>query len=274
VKSIRFLPLIVLLLLVPRGFCRTVSVEVETQNAGRASSSILRVFCITDVAISGLRIPLRIDANSDFAIDSVSFAQTVATPDFRLQSQISNSIRTGFINVMPEITDPVPSFPAPGGEICRIYFHISPTASNAMVAVDTFYRTTQEGGQTVYQQLEASDSLGMTILPQFSPGGVHISEIASAEDGAMAMPQFTLAQNYPNPFNPSTQIVFSLPRAGKVKIDVLDINGSLVATLCERRFPAGEHTVTWNAEPFPSGVYFYRLQTSQGVLIRKMLLVK
>lgn len=42
---------------------------------------------------------------------------------------------------------------------------------------------------------------------------------------------FRLHQNYPNPFNKQTVILFTLGRAGRVKIDVFDITGRSVGEL-------------------------------------------
>jgi hypothetical protein len=87
-----------------------------------------------------------------------------------------------------------------------------------------------------------------------------------------------LAANYPNPFNPSTRIEFSLPTAGAVSLDVLDIRGRIVATLLAKELPQGRHFGIWNGSiqgrPAAAGVYLYRLTTPEGVLVRKMMLLK
>jgi chitinase len=70
---------------------------------------------------------------------------------------------------------------------------------------------------------------------------------------------YRLSQNYPNPFNPNTTIAFSLPRAGRVNLTVLNLLGQEVATLVDGERQPGEHTVAFNGSQFPSGVYFYRL---------------
>lgn len=85
---------------------------------------------------------------------------------------------------------------------------------------------------------------------------------------------FTLNQNYPNPFNPMTVISYSLPTASDVKLDVFNILGQKVTTLVNGRQEAGEHTITWDASQFSSGVYFYRIQTADAVETKKMLLLK
>jgi hypothetical protein len=84
-----------------------------------------------------------------------------------------------------------------------------------------------------------------------------------------------LEQNYPNPFNPTTQLPFSLERSEFVSLIVYNALGQKVTTLINGNLPAGEHTAIWDASPQPSGVYFYRLQTSGGfVQTGKMILSK
>ncbi len=88
-----------------------------------------------------------------------------------------------------------------------------------------------------------------------------------------------LAQNRPNPFNPSTTIAFSLPERGQVTLRVYDVEGRLVRTLVNGALPAGGHEATWRGDDddgrrAASGLYFYRLQTPSGDLVRKMTLVK
>jgi hypothetical protein len=83
-----------------------------------------------------------------------------------------------------------------------------------------------------------------------------------------------LKQNYPNPFNPTTQIEFGLPKEMRAKVEVFDVRGSLVMTLCDGLLSAGYHRVTVNAGQLPSGVYLYRLTTPESTVARKMLLVR
>jgi len=86
--------------------------------------------------------------------------------------------------------------------------------------------------------------------------------------------EFTLEQNYPNPFNPTTDIQFSLPQAGYIKLEVYNVVGQSVTVLAEGEFSTGTHTVTWDASRCASGVYLYRLSTESNVLTKKMVLLK
>ena len=85
---------------------------------------------------------------------------------------------------------------------------------------------------------------------------------------------YELAQNYPNPFNPSTNINFTMPKAGNVKIVLFNALGQEVATLFNGNKDAGFHTVQFNANGLPSGIYFYQM-TSEGFnQVKKMILAK
>jgi hypothetical protein len=86
--------------------------------------------------------------------------------------------------------------------------------------------------------------------------------------------KFSLEQNYPNPFNPSTTIRFALPKSSYVTLRIFNVLGEEVATLVNGEIPAGYHEVMWDASNQSGGVYFYRLQTSEYVETRKLLLLK
>ena len=76
-----------------------------------------------------------------------------------------------------------------------------------------------------------------------------------------------IGQNQPNPFKTSTKIVFQLPYERRVKIDLYNIAGQRIRTLWDEETPTGQYSVNWDGtndrgEPVRSGVYFYRLQTT------------
>ncbi len=92
--------------------------------------------------------------------------------------------------------------------------------------------------------------------------------------GAGVPNSFVLQQNHPNPFNPSTAITFSLPASVNVTLEVYNMVGQKVATLVDGKLAAGDHTVNWNAQEVPSGVYFYKLEATNFSQTRKMVLMK
>jgi hypothetical protein len=86
--------------------------------------------------------------------------------------------------------------------------------------------------------------------------------------------EFALDQNFPNPFNPSTEIRFALPEDANVVLEVYNMTGQLVATLTNKAFKAGQHTVRFDASRLSSGVYLYRLQAGKFTASQKMTLIK
>jgi hypothetical protein len=85
---------------------------------------------------------------------------------------------------------------------------------------------------------------------------------------------FALSQNFPNPFNPSTTIRFEIPSPGFVTLKVFDVLGREIATLIQDRVAAGEYSVPWDAASCASGVYYYKLETTNTVLVKKMILLR
>ena len=81
-------------------------------------------------------------------------------------------------------------------------------------------------------------------------------------------------QNYPNPFNPTTNISFSIPQSGFVKLSVFNLLGQEVARLVDGTMQAGFHNVTFKAENLNTGVYIYKLEANDLVQTKKMTLLK
>ena len=88
-----------------------------------------------------------------------------------------------------------------------------------------------------------------------------------------------LQQNWPNPFNSETAISWFLLRPGAARVEVFALTGQRVAVLQQGSEKAGRHRVHWDGRddegrPLASGVYLYRLVTSEAVLTRKLTLLR
>ncbi|MCK5052372.1 MAG: T9SS type A sorting domain-containing protein [Candidatus Cloacimonetes bacterium] len=88
-----------------------------------------------------------------------------------------------------------------------------------------------------------------------------------------------LLSNYPNPFNPVTNIAYSINETGNVTIDVYNLKGQLVKSLVNKVLETGDHIVTWNGrdnsnKSVASGVYFYKMKSSNFTATKKMILMK
>ncbi len=110
-----------------------------------------------------------------------------------------------------------------------------------------------------------------TIMKTTDAGG----QITGKESEIQNIPlRSKLSQNYPNPFNPVTNIKFSIPISGFVKIMVYDMLGREITKLVNQQMQAGNYSVDWDAPNYPSGVYFYKLETDGFTESKKMVLTK
>jgi hypothetical protein len=92
--------------------------------------------------------------------------------------------------------------------------------------------------------------------------------------------RFVLEQNFPNPFNPSTTLQYGIPRTSRLRLQIYNVLGQVVADLVDDEQAAGWYQVKWNAN-VASGMYFYRIDavsvsdpTIRFVQVKKMLLIK
>jgi len=86
--------------------------------------------------------------------------------------------------------------------------------------------------------------------------------------------KFALNQNYPNPFNPVTSIHYSIPLAATVTLKIYDTNGKEISSLVNETQQSGDHSVEWNSNGIPSGVYMYRITAGNYTETKKMVLLK
>lgn len=139
-----------------------------------------------------------------------------------------------------------------------------------MTVVDPHVMPDTTEFQAVYAYAAAADTLVPAARRRVIEGPVDGVPVS----GKYLPKTFSLNQNYPNPFNPSTTISFSLPEKSFVTLKVYNVLGVEMATLAESVFAPGDHSVIWNADRFPSGVYFCRIEAGRFQAVKKMMFVK
>lgn len=90
---------------------------------------------------------------------------------------------------------------------------------------------------------------------------------------------FTLQQNYPNPFNGSTTFQYQLTTSASPQLTIFNTLGQEVRHYSLENQSPGEYQIQWDGlnnkgEMVQSGIYFYRLQTAGGQMVKQMTLVK
>ncbi len=94
--------------------------------------------------------------------------------------------------------------------------------------------------------------------------------------GAGAVSELMLSPVSPNPIVGEAMLGFALPRAGHVRLEVLDASGRRVAMVADGAFEAGPHSVRWQAsgagqQRLAPGVYLSRLSFEGLALTRRMI---
>ena len=106
-----------------------------------------------------------------------------------------------------------------------------------------------------------------------------VVEVADQNEPGLIPTDFVVEQNYPNPFNNSTVIPFQLPKESYVTVKIYNLNGQKVQTLTMKNYKAGFHRILWNGKDefgknVSSGVYLYRVEALENVVIKKLLYVR
>ncbi len=117
------------------------------------------------------------------------------------------------------------------------------------------------------RNLWISTAAGLAIYNENGILGVRKSEVKIPAG-------FVLYQNYPNPFNPVTTIKYLISNSNKIKLTIFDIQGKEITTLVNTHKKQGIYEVSFNGGNLSSGIYFYKLETPDYFLTKKMVLLK
>ena len=219
-----------------------------------------------------LDIPLKF--SEGVTLKEVSFADTrIEYFDFKI-SNIDNENHTVIIGALPQMSYEAKADLAAGsGVVANLIFEIDdPSVTDvtieAIEMTDPYHKL-----MFVYHDYDADGGIAgiRAEYPAFA------DVVVDSDPIDVELPTvFALDQNYPNPFNPSTEISFALPNAGHVSLTIYNVLGQEVERLVNEHMDAGNHTVTWEASNYSSGVYFYRLIADNDKFVKtnKMMILK
>jgi len=150
-----------------------------------------------------------------------------------------------------------------------------PTVTPFTTALDSLPRQMNSDPLATVLTLNTGQSIYFALARATGTTENSLSGGATSVENISTVPaEFALQQNYPNPFNPTTNVAFSIEKAGFVTLKVFDAIGREVAMLVNGEKAPGTYVATWDASRYESGVYFCRLQSGGLTETRKMLLVK
>jgi photosystem II stability/assembly factor-like uncharacterized protein len=121
-------------------------------------------------------------------------------------------------------------------------------------------------------------AIGSNVVLKTTTGGVTFAKQISQ----IIPDKYNLYQNYPNPFNPTTRIKFDvaqhtpypLSRGEFITLKIYDIAGREIQTLVNEKLNPGTYEITFDGSSLPSGIYFYKLVTSEFSETKKLIILK
>lgn len=207
--------------------------------------------------VTGLNQPLP----DPFAISTNSINNTDENPGRWIEVQGSIESISGTSNITMMIND--------GSGAGKVYFDANAGFDVAEFSVGEQIKIT--GVKTVY-------NYEGEVVPGYQEDIQKVNPSSVWERGTRPRGIY-LYPNYPNPFNPVTAISYQLGvhdyAPVRVELNIYNLVGQKVASLVSERQAAGYYTVQWDASDQAGGVYIIRLDTGDGfVQSRKILLLK
>lgn len=282
--------------------------EFQYQGFSRGSNLNETDFIVQETPISSTQIEISITAQNALSQDiELGEIEVFGTLEGEFPIQIvSSEISPAEIQTDTEFTNTIFSEDVTAPEIPQNVSFTKTTENDAVivalsweevVATDfseyIIIRTEEAAGETLTENFTTvsaslTDSLfnensyTYTVQAKDSSGNISeksesvqvMGELVSIEHHSALPTGYSLKQNYPNPFNPVTQIQFEVPTASQVKVEIYSRIGQKIVTLANQQYPAGTHTIQFDASGLPSGMYIYRFNSGSFLQIRKMSLIK
>ncbi len=247
------------------------SIWVDSIGAVAGSQAEVLIYCKNEEDVRAIDLSLGY-SSANLLYDHVEFD---GTRGLAANQTVEANAGLRQIHISLEYGDTEPLAPGTGA-MARIVFDVSAAAPSETVVIDSVSYL----GVTPLRIHQAISGGGASFVPYFTRGFVDIKLTTDVDDDRpdVLPTEYALFQNTPNPFNPATTIEFDLPRAGHVKLDILNILGQKVMRLVDKEFPAGHHSVIFdtreNGRELATGVYFYRIESDDFKQSKKMLLLK
>jgi hypothetical protein len=131
-----------------------------------------------------------------------------------------------------------------------------------------------EGSMLTGSAASGGSGTGLMDAPPAPPDGVCGAPVGSSAEG-----RFGITVAGPNPFNPRTVFRVTVPGAGRVRVEVVDLLGRIVRVLHDGVEDAGASLYVWDGtnehgEPAAGGMYIVRAICSGSVSVVKVVMVR
>ena len=121
------------------------------------------------------------------------------------------------------------------------------------------------GGNGAGGHDETGEDWSVWQIGDYSPGRPAFTTVAVPVDTGAPIPELAFGNCGPSPFRREVRLAYRVPRAGRVRITIHDLQGRSMGTLVDGLVPAGTDAATWDGRDragrdVHGGVYFVRLE--------------
>ncbi|MFH1279225.1 MAG: right-handed parallel beta-helix repeat-containing protein [Candidatus Eisenbacteria bacterium] len=116
--------------------------------------------------------------------------------------------------------------------------------------------------------------------PQTSPfSEAYLYEDTGVEQGEGLPKVFELRRTGSNPVRDGARFSFAAPVPTRLSVEVFGMNGRLIRSLTQGEIPAGLNDIRWDGRdeagrPSPSGIYFLRAEFGEGVITKRITVIR
>jgi len=190
--------------------------------------------------------------------------QSISTTRLSSQWEVKDNLTTNIgIDTIEVVADSNYSYTVGTYTKCQASNNVSITAT---------VKDTTKHGRFVFKVIDCNSVTVAMDSATFTPGTISVFE--------NSMPSQTIVSNYPNPFSATTQLYLPTTLAGlsgeKPAVRVFSVLGEDVTRTAIQSdvFTGGSRIVTINGALLPAGLYTAILQTTNGIVQNRMMLIK
>lgn len=158
--------------------------------------------------------------------------------------------------------------------------YYSPDAGNSWIEISTNipvplreFEWIVPEGETVKGRIRVVQNNAETDYDDVSANFI-VKDVTGIYETPEQSAAFESFYNYPNPFKYQTTFSFKLETPQQLTLKVYTLNGSLVATVADSQFYAGQHTMNWKSTSLDAGLYYYTIRIGDAMRVKKLQIVR
>ncbi|WP_019946050.1 sialate O-acetylesterase [Dyadobacter beijingensis] len=223
----------------------------------------------------------RISDNTHF---NASGLQTLGDDYFANYQGVGTETATKNLPPVAALTPPPISIDVTGTDVTLTamvsggytYSWVQTYDGNMSSPTSTYQAITVSNNQTRQYRCYATDSQGRTTLSQaiYTPvKNVSGARIGAEEIiGSAEIEELVPLKVSPNPTKEQVSLTFNLKEASNVKIDLMHINGGIIASSPEKDYEVGQHQYSFDASQLVAGTYVCRLRAGNYFASKKVVI--